>query len=69
MSDAIEQPPKDKNSLQHPVTLPPTLFLSRKLLFNREASWLEFNSRVLEEAPDQSQPLLERVEFMSIFGR
>jgi len=68
MADAINQHSKDKNSGQHPVTLPPTLFLSRKLLFNREASWLEFNSRVLEEASDQSQPLLERVKFMSIFS-
>lgn len=68
MTDAFEQYPKDQPSGQHPVTLPPTLFLSRKLLFNREASWLEFNSRVLEEALDQSQPLLERVKFMSIFS-
>src|ERR1041385_7915564 len=50
------------------VTFPPTLFLSRKLLFNREASWLEFNRRVLEEALDKSQPLLERVKFLSIFS-
>src|SRR6185503_4255695 len=67
MSDAFEQP-GDRNSGQHPVTLPPTLFLSRKLLFNREESWLEFNARVLEEALDKSQPLLERVKFMSIFS-
>lgn len=67
MTDAFERH-KDQNSGQHPVTLPPTLFLSRKLLFNREASWLEFNCRVLEEALDQSQPLLERVKFMSIFS-
>jgi polyphosphate kinase len=53
---------------EHAVTLPPTLFLSRKLLFNREASWLEFNRRVLEEALDKSQPLLERVKFLSIFS-
>ncbi len=68
MTDATERHQKEKNSGQHPVTLPPTLFLSRKLLFNREASWLEFNRRVLEEALDQSQPLLERVKFMSIFS-
>jgi polyphosphate kinase len=68
MTDAIERPQKETDSRQHAVTLPPTLFLSRKLLFNREASWLEFNRRVLEEALDQLQPLLERVKFMAIFS-
>lgn len=37
-----------------------------RLLLNREMSWLDFNWRVLHQARDARQPLLERVRFLAI---
>src|ERR687891_682758 len=41
-------------------------FSDPRNFINRDLSWLEFNRRVLEEAQDPTQPLIERVKFLTI---
>jgi polyphosphate kinase len=43
-------------------------FLNKKKFVSRELSWLEFNARVLDEAGDIGNPLLERLKFIAIFS-
>ena len=47
--------------VEHPLS-------SESLFTSRETGWLNFNRRVLAEAEDARNPLLERVRFLSISG-
>lgn len=39
-----------------------------KLYIEKELSWLSFNERVLQEAADKSNPLIERIRFLGIYS-
>jgi len=47
---------------------PPQDLSDPSLYLNRELSWIKFNERVLEEALDTNNPLLERLKFLAIFS-
>ena len=57
----------DSSPIAKPLTIAPELY-SSQYYFNRELSWLRFNERVLAEAFDPRNPLLERLKFMAIFS-
>jgi len=42
--------------------------MANKKYTNRELSWLSFNARVLQEAADETVPLIERLRFLGIFS-
>jgi polyphosphate kinase len=51
-----------------PEEITPSVKLDSSNYINRELSWIEFNRRVLEQANDETVPLLERIKFLAIFS-
>ncbi len=68
MNAAAAANEKPGNPESSAVPLPTTDLSARELYLNREISLLAFQRRVLEEAEDESNPLLERVKFLAILG-
>ncbi|HMF27625.1 MAG TPA: hypothetical protein VKE42_02575, partial [Candidatus Cybelea sp.] len=51
-----------------PTPIPVATLDDPSLYISRELSWVEFNDRVLEEALDAHNPLIERLKFVAIYG-
>src|SRR5262245_64647583 len=65
---SLRTAPKHRRANGPDAPLPaPVERVDHERYLNRELSWLEFNRRVLAEAANPANPLLERCRFLSIF--
>jgi polyphosphate kinase len=68
-SAGLSAPPDRRSEVAAPASPPEDTLVDLKspeLYLNRELTWLSFNRRVLHEAQDPRNPLLERVKFLAI---
>ncbi len=56
---------EERNTIRQTLPAPGPV---QSIFFNRELSWIQFNSRVLLEGLDNRLPMLERLKFLSIFS-
>jgi polyphosphate kinase len=68
MTNIVKESPKSESAPIDAEEKKPVDLKDPHLYINRELSMLEFQRRVLDEARDESNPLLERVKFLSIIG-
>jgi len=66
LSEKKKDDQKIKKTSKKSKSVPPLSSQSDCPYLNRELSWLDFNSRVLEEAFEKENPIMERVKFLSI---
>ena len=64
--EAVATPETPLKTRRAPMRRPVAKAMAPELFFDRDESWLKFNWRVLEEAQDEGNPLLERVKFLAI---
>jgi polyphosphate kinase len=67
-TSVVHAPAPETNGAVRPSTAAAPGLDDPQLYLNRELTWLAFNRRVLAEAEDERNPLLERVKFLAITG-